>query len=105
MKNNHKKKRPPIIPPDPANTDSGQEPTGEDLHYNEEADSFELDAETESKEYQHPDPYDTAVAGGGDHMSTYDEANPYIQTDNSERLDEKIEGLDRKEETPPDNNR
>lgn len=49
----------------------------EGLRYNEEANSFELDKETEDPDYQHPDPYDTAQKDGTDHMSTYDEANPY----------------------------
>jgi hypothetical protein len=48
----------------------------DDLSYNEEDDSFELDVESTDGEYDHPDPYDTAVRAGGDFDSDYDEANP-----------------------------
>jgi hypothetical protein len=47
-----------------------------DLAYNEEANSFELDVESEDGEYEHPDPYDTSVKNGGDADSSYDQANP-----------------------------
>lgn len=71
------KKNPPIVPLDVRNTDESREPTGEDLKFNEDADSFELDAETGDDEYQHPDPYDTSAPNGEDDNSTYDEENPY----------------------------
>lgn len=87
------KRRPPVVPLDVDDTDETREPTGENLRYNEDADSFELDAETSDEEYQHPNPYDTATAHGGDAMATYDEANPHTvdeyETDSgkSEELD------------------
>lgn len=71
------KKKPPIVPLDVADTDETQEPTGENLRFNEEADSFELDAETDDTEYRHRDPYETAAVHGEDAQSSYDEANPY----------------------------
>jgi hypothetical protein len=46
-----------------------------DLAYNKEADSFEFDVNVEDSDYDHPDPYKTAVKNGGDSNSTYDEAN------------------------------
>ena len=46
------------------------------LSYNEEEDSFELDVAGKDTEYDHPDPYDTSVKNGGDSDSDYDEANP-----------------------------
>ncbi len=73
----NKKKNPLIIPLDVENTDETREPTGEDLQFNEDKDSFELDAETADGEYQHPEPYDTAAPSGEDDNSTYDEENPY----------------------------
>ncbi|HZH54102.1 MAG TPA: hypothetical protein VFD72_00480 [Sphingobacteriaceae bacterium] len=67
----------PILPPDAADESEAIEPTGQDLNYNEEAGSFEFDPELGEGEYKHPDPYNTAVPRAQDHMSTYDEANPY----------------------------
>jgi hypothetical protein len=46
------------------------------LSFNEDEDSFELDVKGDNPEYDHPDPYNTAVKNGGDFDSTYDEANP-----------------------------
>lgn len=71
--------QPPMLPPDAADSEKPVEPTGENLKYNEQAGSYELDAETEDSDYQHPDPYPTAARGGRDHSSTYDEANPFTQ--------------------------
>lgn len=70
-------KKPPMIPLDVEDTDETREPTGEDLRYNEEENSFELDPETSDTEYEHPEPYDTAAPEGEDDNSTYDEENPY----------------------------
>lgn len=69
-------RRPPVVPLDVEDTDETREPTGENLRFNEEADSYELDAETNDREYDHPDPYDTAAPEGEDNNSTYDEQNP-----------------------------
>lgn len=49
----------------------------EQLSYNADKDSFELDVKSDDPDYDHPDPYNTAVKNGGDFDSTYDEANPY----------------------------
>lgn len=48
----------------------------DDLSFNEEKNSYELDVQSEDPEYIHPDPYDTAVENGGDFDSDFDEANP-----------------------------
>lgn len=57
----------------------------ENLKYNEELDSFELDIDEESAdfpnedpEYRHEDPYDTAAPHGKDGNSDWDEANPLL---------------------------
>lgn len=68
------------IDPDYRDTDLGN--TGEDtetndLNYNAEEDSFELDAKGDDPDYDHPDPYDTSAKNGEDFNSTYDEANPF----------------------------
>lgn len=46
------------------------------LAYNKEENSYEFDVDPEDGEYNHPDPYNTAVKNGGDSDSDYDEANP-----------------------------
>jgi len=67
----------PIVPLQEDNVDETREPTGEDLKYNEENDSFELDVESEEgDEYQHDDPYNTTAPQGEDDNSYWDEANP-----------------------------
>ncbi|MES2872564.1 MAG: hypothetical protein V4708_02505 [Bacteroidota bacterium] len=48
----------------------------DDLAYDEDKNSYELDVKSEDPEYIHPDPYDTAVENGGDADSDFDEANP-----------------------------
>lgn len=47
-----------------------------DLSYDEEKNSYEMDVKSDDPEYVHPDPYDTAVENGGDADSDFDEANP-----------------------------
>lgn len=48
----------------------------DDLSYDEEKNSYELDVEGDDPDYVHIDPYDTAVENGGDSNSDFDEANP-----------------------------
>ncbi|MEO6149248.1 MAG: hypothetical protein ABIN95_05870 [Mucilaginibacter sp.] len=59
------------------NDKAGAAPHKEDLKYNENEDSFELDVESDDPDYDHPDPYNTSVKNGADADSTYDESNPY----------------------------
>ncbi|NQD72064.1 hypothetical protein HP439_15165 [Sphingobacterium shayense] len=70
------------------------ETTGEDLKYNAQEDSFELDPETEDEEYQHPLPYDTSAPSGEDDNSSYDEENIYTRNEYQDKmtiLDEQLE--------------
>ena len=68
---------------DPEDRDGGLtdglsvESDNEDLNYNAETNSYEFDVKGDDPDYDHPDPYDTAVKNGEDFNSTYDEANPY----------------------------
>ena len=55
-------------------TSSKDEP--QNLNYNADEDSFELDVKSDDPDYDHADPYNSAVKDGGDSISTYDEANP-----------------------------
>lgn len=50
----------------------------QNLKFNEEENSFEIDVESIDEEYQHLNPYDTAADNGDDINSDYDESNPYI---------------------------
>jgi hypothetical protein len=47
----------------------------EDLNYDPEKDSFEIDVQSGDTEYDHPDPYTTSVKSGSDFDSDFDEAN------------------------------
>ena len=49
-----------------------------DLAFDKDKNSFEIDVKSEDKDYDHPLPYDTTAANGGDDNSDYDEANPFI---------------------------
>lgn len=61
--------------------DLGETIDKEDLRFDEDENSFEYDVASDDPNYQHLDPYDTAVKNGEDMNSTYDEANPYDTTD------------------------
>jgi hypothetical protein len=54
-----------------------EESDAEQLAFNKDENSFEYDVESDDPDYEHPDPYNTAVKNGEDMNSTYDEANPY----------------------------
>ncbi len=56
--------------------DLGATTKAHNLVYNKEENSYEFDVQPEDGEYNHPDPYHTAVKDGGDFDSDYDEANP-----------------------------
>lgn len=66
--------------------DLGETIDKENLKYNPDEESFEYDVKSDDPDYDHPDPYDSAVKNGGDFNSTYDEANPY---DTEEEYDPK----------------
>ncbi|MET3981109.1 hypothetical protein ABIB62_003627 [Mucilaginibacter sp. UYP25] len=61
----------------PLNDDSNETVDSENLNYDEKTNSYEYDVKGDNPDYDHPDPYDTAVKDGEDMNSTYDEANPY----------------------------
>lgn len=67
----------------------------EDLKFNEELDSYELDRESEDPEYQHEDPYDSAAPEGEDDNSDWDEANPLVgdEYDENKSLETDAESL------------
>ena len=57
--------------------DLGETIDNEELTFNPEANSYELDVKSDDPAYDHPDPYNTAPVVGDDFDSSYDEANPY----------------------------
>ncbi len=59
-------------------TELGETKDFDQLSFNKEENSFEIDVKGEDKNYDHPLPYDTAAPDGEDMNSTYDESNPYI---------------------------
>lgn len=61
--------------------DFGETIDKEQLKYNADNNSFEYDVQSDDPDYDHPDPYNTAVKNGADMNSTYDEANPYDAVD------------------------
>ncbi len=67
----------------------------EDLKFNEELDSYELDVESEDPDYQHEDPYDSAAPEGEDDNSDWDEANPLVgdEYDENKSLETDAENL------------
>src|SRR5690606_25870159 len=94
MAQRNKNNNPPAEPLDERDNRETPEPTGQDLQFNEAEDSFELDAETENDEYQHPLPYDTAAPQGADNNSTYDEENIYTPSEYRDKLKEIERKLD-----------
>lgn len=53
----------------------GDETNSNNLAYDPEKDSFELDVKSDDEDYDHPDPYVTSVKSGSDFDSDFDEAN------------------------------
>ncbi|PWG79163.1 hypothetical protein DDR33_18575 [Pararcticibacter amylolyticus] len=70
--------------------EDGADAGREDLSFNEEDDSFEIDVRSEDEDYDHPDPYNTAAKNGTDFDSDYDEAN-LTAVDEYRRVNDDIE--------------
>ncbi|HEY0244237.1 MAG TPA: hypothetical protein VGC01_01630 [Mucilaginibacter sp.] len=66
------------------------------LKFNADTNSYEYDVKSDDPDYDHPDPYNTAVKNGDDINSTYDEANPYDAVDEyipNESLEDDVDSL------------
>ncbi|MES2454761.1 MAG: hypothetical protein V4594_04440 [Bacteroidota bacterium] len=59
-------------------SDLGETQDFNELSFDADKNSYELDVKGLDKDYDHPLPYDTTAANGGDDNSDYDEQNPYI---------------------------
>lgn len=77
-----KRKNPDGLSPDKTDRDQtlkedlNMEINVDDLSYDNEKNSYEMDVIGDDPEYVHHDPYDTTVENGGDADSDFDEANP-----------------------------
>jgi hypothetical protein len=58
-----------------------------DLEFDEESDSYELDVEGTAKEYRHPDSYNSSAKDGEDMNSDWDEANLLVGDEYAKRGD------------------
>jgi hypothetical protein len=86
--------------------------TEQNLTYNEEEDSYEMDVEDNDPDYDHPANYDTLSEGAVDDDSTYDDSNPFVGDEYADRdalkADElsdahmRIESLDHERLSPLD---
>ena len=77
-------------------SDLGETKDFNDLSFDKDKQSYELDVKGEDKDYDHPMPYETVAAGSIDDDSTYDEANPYVGDEyatNVEKAKDKLEEL------------
>ncbi|WP_158796955.1 hypothetical protein [Pedobacter sp. L105] len=75
-------------------TNLGETKDFNDLTFNKDKDSYELDVKGKDKDYDHPLPYETTAADGGDDNSDYDEANPYIGDEYANKKDKADADLD-----------
>src|SRR5690606_39997315 len=66
----------------------------QDLNYDEQKDSYEMDVGDEDPDWEHPMDYDTLGRGAQDDDSTYDEANSYIGDEYADDQELKAEALD-----------
>lgn len=77
-------------------SDLGETKDFNDLSFDKDKQSYELDVKGEDKNYDHPMPYETVAAGSIDDDSTYDEANPYVGDEyatNVEKAKDKLDEL------------
>jgi len=66
----------------------------QNLAYNEELDSYELDVEDNDPTYDHPANYDTLSEGAVDDDSTYDDSNPFVGDEYADRDELEEEDLE-----------
>jgi hypothetical protein len=75
-------------------SDLGETKDFNELTFNKEKDSFELDVKGADKDYDHPLPYETSAESGGDDNSDYDEENPYIGDEYANKEEQQESDLD-----------
>jgi len=75
-------------------TTEGSEINNENLSYDENKQSYELDVKGTNQDYDHPMGYETVAVGAVDDDSTYDEANPYVGDEYAAKDEVIIDELD-----------
>lgn len=75
-------------------SDLGETKDFNQLSFDKKKNSYELDVKGTDKDYDHPLPYETTAANGGDENSDYDEANPYIGDEYAQRKEKAESDLD-----------
>lgn len=75
-------------------SDLGETKDFNDLKYDKDKNTYEVDVKGADKDYDHPFPYDTPSENGADSNSDYDEANPYIGDEYAKKHDAIENGLD-----------
>lgn len=75
-------------------SDLGETKDFDNLSYDEEKNTFEVDVKEENSDYDHPFPYETPSENGADFNSDFDEANPYIGDEYASKDKEISDGLD-----------
>lgn len=58
--------------------DLGETQDFDNLTFNKEKNTFEVDVKGDDPNYDHPLPYETPSENGSDFNSDFDEANPYV---------------------------
>lgn len=75
-------------------SDLGETKDFDNLSFDKEKNTFEVDVKGKDKDYDHPFPYETPSDNGADFNSDYDEANPYIGDEYSKKENQVKNGLD-----------
>ncbi|RZK81074.1 MAG: hypothetical protein EOO92_05895 [Pedobacter sp.] len=76
------------------NSDLGETKDFNNLTFDKEKNTYEVDVKGADKDYDHPFPYETPSENGADFNSDYDEANPYIGDEYAKKEDAIENGLD-----------
>lgn len=76
------------------NSDLGETKDFNNLSFDKEKNTFEVDVKGADKDYDHPFPYETPSENGADSNSDYDEANPFIGDEYAKKESQIEGGLD-----------
>jgi len=66
----------------------------QNLAYNKDMDSYEMDVDDNDPDYDHPANYDTLSEGAIDDDSTYDNSNPFVGDEYADREDLEEDALE-----------
>ncbi|WP_312362859.1 hypothetical protein [Sphingobacterium sp.] len=66
----------------------------QDLTFNKDLDSYEMDVDGNDPDYAHPADYDTIAEGAVDDDSTYDNSNPFVGDEYASKDELQGEDLD-----------